>query len=134
MLEVLQQLQFTVGALRQDGGAEGLHNLFDGNRLAGQLVLGGTISLASLQGERISTLMDIVVLKRVILLQELDSLRVLPDKTKGAHSDWLEIDITSDGESKECNSMAVSRGSSRLLPIYKERVDGFFFCIDSTEW
>jgi hypothetical protein len=25
------------------------------------------------------------------------SFRVLPDKTKGTHSDWLEIDITSDG-------------------------------------
>lgn len=63
MLEVLQQLQFTVGALREDGGAEGLHNLFDSHRLAGQLVLGGTISLPSLQGGRISKLMGVGVFK-----------------------------------------------------------------------
>lgn len=63
-----------------------------------------------------------------ILLQELDSLRVLPDKSKGAHSDWLEIDITKDGESKVCKSITVSRGSSRLLSTENERM-----CIESTE-
>lgn len=40
--QVLEQLQFTVGPLGQDGGAERLHDLFDGNILAGELISGGT--------------------------------------------------------------------------------------------
>lgn len=40
--EVLEQFQLTVGPLGQDGGAEGLHDLLDGNILAGELVSGGT--------------------------------------------------------------------------------------------
>lgn len=38
MLEMFEQLEFSVGALGEDGGAEGLHDLLDGHRLAGQLV------------------------------------------------------------------------------------------------
>lgn len=37
--EMLEELQFSVRALRQDWGAEGLHDLLDGNGLAGELVL-----------------------------------------------------------------------------------------------
>lgn len=40
MLEMLQQLQLTVRALRQDRSAEGLHNLLDRNMLACELILG----------------------------------------------------------------------------------------------
>lgn len=40
VLEVLQQLQFSVGALRQDRGAERLHDLLDGDGLASELILG----------------------------------------------------------------------------------------------
>ena len=39
--QVLEQLQLAVGALRKNGGAEGLHDLLDGDRSAGKLVLGG---------------------------------------------------------------------------------------------
>lgn len=37
--QVLQELQFSVCALRQDRSAKGLHDLFDGDGLAGELVL-----------------------------------------------------------------------------------------------
>jgi hypothetical protein len=40
VLQVLEKLQFSVCALRQDGGAEGLHDLLDGHGLVGELVLG----------------------------------------------------------------------------------------------
>jgi hypothetical protein len=38
MPKMLEQLQLSVGALGQDGGAEGLHDLLDGDRLTCQLV------------------------------------------------------------------------------------------------
>jgi hypothetical protein len=41
MLEVLEQLQLTVRPLREHGSAEGLHNLLDGDILAGKLVFRG---------------------------------------------------------------------------------------------
>jgi hypothetical protein len=37
---MLEQLQFSVGTLREDGGAEGLHDLLYGHGLAGKLVFG----------------------------------------------------------------------------------------------
>lgn len=40
MLEMLQQLQFTVSPLRQDRSAEGLHNLLNRNMLSCELILG----------------------------------------------------------------------------------------------
>lgn len=39
--QVLEQLQLTVGPLGQDGCAEWLHDLLDGNILVGELVSGG---------------------------------------------------------------------------------------------
>lgn len=48
MPQVLEQLQFAVGALRQDRSAERLHDLLDRHRLAGELVLGRTASPMSL--------------------------------------------------------------------------------------
>jgi hypothetical protein len=41
VLEVLQKLQFSVGSFGEDWGAEGLHDLLDGNVLVRQLVAGG---------------------------------------------------------------------------------------------
>lgn len=38
--EMLEELQFSVSTLRQDRRAEGLHDLLDGHRLAGELILG----------------------------------------------------------------------------------------------
>jgi hypothetical protein len=40
--EMLEELQFAVGALRQDRSAEGLHDLLDSHGLAGELILGRT--------------------------------------------------------------------------------------------
>jgi hypothetical protein len=40
VLEVLEQLQLTVRPLSEHRGAEGLHDLLDGDILAGELVLG----------------------------------------------------------------------------------------------
>ena len=37
---MLEELQFSVSTLRQDRRAEGLHDLLDGHRLAGELILG----------------------------------------------------------------------------------------------
>ena len=36
--QVLEQLEFSVGALRQNGSAEGLHNLLDGDILVRELI------------------------------------------------------------------------------------------------
>lgn len=41
MLQMLQELQFSVCPLRQDGCAEGLHDLLDGDALVGELVFRG---------------------------------------------------------------------------------------------
>lgn len=46
MPEVLEQLQFPIGALREDRGAEWLHNLLDSNILVGKLVPGGAVGRA----------------------------------------------------------------------------------------
>lgn len=44
MSQVLEQLQLTVCSLGENGSAEGLHNLLDGNILVGKLVTGGAAS------------------------------------------------------------------------------------------
>ena len=43
MPEVLEKLELTVGSLGQDGRAEGLHDLFDGNILVGELIARGAV-------------------------------------------------------------------------------------------
>lgn len=40
MAKVLEELELTVRPLGEDGGAEGLHDLLDGNILVGELVPG----------------------------------------------------------------------------------------------
>ena len=42
VLDVLEELELAVSALREDGGVEGLHDLLDRDRGAGELVLCGT--------------------------------------------------------------------------------------------
>lgn len=44
MSQVLEQLELTVCSLGENGSAEGLHNLLDGNILVGKLVTGGAAS------------------------------------------------------------------------------------------
>ena len=41
MLDVLEQLEFTIGALGEDGRRKGLHDLLDRSAGAGELVFGG---------------------------------------------------------------------------------------------
>lgn len=41
MLQVLQKLQLAIRPLGQDGGAEGLHDLLNGDILACELIFGG---------------------------------------------------------------------------------------------
>jgi len=41
MLDVLEQLEFTIGALGKDGRRKGLHDLLDRSAGAGELVFGG---------------------------------------------------------------------------------------------
>lgn len=41
MSEVLEKLQLAIRPLREDGGAEGLHDLLDGNILVRELITGG---------------------------------------------------------------------------------------------
>jgi len=43
MSKMLQQFQLPVCPLRQHRSAEGLHDLFDGDGLAGQLILCGAV-------------------------------------------------------------------------------------------
>jgi hypothetical protein len=43
VLEVLEQLELTVCALGEHWSAEGLHDLLDGDILAGKLISGGTV-------------------------------------------------------------------------------------------
>lgn len=58
MANVLEKLEFSVGSLGENGGGKGLHDLFDGDRSACELVVGRA------------------------------------NQAKGAHTDWLQIDIT----------------------------------------
>ncbi len=51
MTQVLEELQFSVCALRQDGSAEGFHNLLDSHSLAGELVLCGAMQDQALEIE-----------------------------------------------------------------------------------
>lgn len=43
VLQVLEQLQLSVGPFGKHRGAEGLHDLLDGDILAGELISGGTV-------------------------------------------------------------------------------------------
>lgn len=45
MFQVLEQLEFAVGSFREDGRAEGFHNLLDCDGLPGKLILGGAVRL-----------------------------------------------------------------------------------------
>ena len=49
---VLEQLQFSIGALRQDWGAERFHDLLDGNILLGKLIFGRAVEITRSDKER----------------------------------------------------------------------------------
>lgn len=78
MAEVLQQLQLSVSALGQDRSAEGLHDLLDGDWLAGQLVAGG----AAWRGIAVSRESGVGAFEGSI-----------PDQAKGAHAHRLQIRV-----------------------------------------
>lgn len=45
VLDVLEEFEFTVGALGEDGCREGLHDLLDSDRGARELVLGRAVEI-----------------------------------------------------------------------------------------
>src|SRR5689334_21742030 len=73
---MLQQLQLSVGALRQDGSGKGLHDLLDRHWLLGELVLRGTANGSVCDG----TVQQVGIIS--------------PDQTKGTHSDRLQICVS----------------------------------------
>ena len=76
---MLQQLQLTVCPLREHGGAEGLHDLLDGDGLAGELVLGRAARThAYRSATRLATYF---------------SRTSIPYEAKGAHSDGLQVGV-----------------------------------------
>jgi hypothetical protein len=76
---MFEQLQLSVGTLRQNWGAEGLHNLLDRHGLASQLVARGAIGNTFRLALRLS--------RRDIESQN------LPDEPKGSHAHRLEVRI-----------------------------------------
>ena len=72
--QVLEQLQLAVGALRKNGGAEGLHDLLDGHGLARELILGRTA---------------VCVSRRWLLWLQSD----VTDENKGYHANGLQIGV-----------------------------------------
>ena len=73
--QVLEQLQLAVGALRENGGAERLHDLLDGHGLARELILGRTA---------------VCVSRRWRLWLHSD----VPNETKGSHANGLQIGVS----------------------------------------
>ncbi len=81
VLEVLEELELTVGPLGKDWCAERLHDLFDGDILACELVSGRAVG-----GER--------RLAECLPGAIHDGVRpLLPDQSKSAHTDRLEIRV-----------------------------------------
>lgn len=86
MAEVLEQLELSVGALGEDGGGEGLHDLLDSDILVRELVAGGagvggcalaeSVSQANSSGTSWSGWCDFWD---------------IPDEAKGAHAHGLQV-------------------------------------------
>lgn len=76
VLEVLEQLELAVCALREDGCAEGLHDLLHGHRLARELVFCRTAMHFLSESRRIS---------------REGMAHFLPDEPEGTHADWLAV-------------------------------------------
>ena len=76
MAQVLEQLQLAVCALGQDGCAERLHDLLDGNGRGSELVLCRTVPGMSDKSSKASRAND------------------SPDKTEGTHAHRLQIRVS----------------------------------------
>jgi hypothetical protein len=102
--EMLEQLQLSVGSLRQDRRAEWLHDLLDRHGLAGQLVARrATGEVFRLAG---------VSLQRDIQNQN------IPDEPEGSHAHRLEVRIPKKQISAK-ESMAGQRARANRLVISK---------------
>jgi hypothetical protein len=82
--QVLEQLQLAVCPFRKHRGAEGLHDLLDGDALVGQLVPGRA-------GKGVKHSSAAWTWVRQITIIEGGS--ISPNEPKGAHANWLEIGI-----------------------------------------
>lgn len=117
--QMFQQLEFSVGSFRQDRCRKRLHDLLDGDGLAGQLIFSRTVSnnirlsVPCIRGNEYS-----------------------PDETEGTHANRLEIRISKRPSArkscKKCQS-AIPRGDLKRRPEnlgpYKLRHDGRL-CVD----
>lgn len=84
--QVLEQLQLSIRPLAEHWRGERLHDLFDGDRGTGQLVLGGT-------GRNVSVCPFYNLSPK--LLRSLDAGTMdSPDETECSHTDRLEVDIS----------------------------------------
>lgn len=83
MAQVLQQLEFSIRALREDRSAERLHDLLDGHGLAGELVLcrAKELSLAR-------------VPVRLVHANRFPRTSI-PNQAKGTHSHGLQVSVPS---------------------------------------
>lgn len=86
VLEVLEQLELTVCALGEHRSAEGLHDLLDGDILAGKLISGGTVE---------GTLSQLLSVIEGSLGSEGEDgrKRNAPDEAKSSHANRLEIRV-----------------------------------------
>ena len=80
VLQVLEQLQLAICPLGEHGGAEGLHDLLDGDGLVRELVLRGARRERPCQSRLLSIFSERVIVN-------------LPDQTKRSHADGLEIRV-----------------------------------------
>jgi hypothetical protein len=81
MLEMLQELELTVGPLREDRCAERLHDLLHGDGLSSELVLCGAVPCL------------------VTIINSVSSQDAVPDQSKGTHAHRLQVGISVGGES-----------------------------------
>lgn len=106
VLQVLEQLELTVRALGEHRSAEGLHDLLDGDILAGKLISGGTVEC---------TLRQLLSLKARPGTRARTVGRNAPDETKSSHANRLEIRVPANQKEsvKAVGRIVVSSLTSR---------------------
>jgi hypothetical protein len=103
MLQMLQELQFSVCSLGQNRGAERLHNLLYSDILVGELIFGGAIQKrASISNLHQQPSRPPKHRKRV---------NIVPNQAKGAHSNRLEIRVPA----RQKVSIAVAKGERPFM-------------------
>ena len=83
MSEVLEKFELTVSTLGEDGSAEGLHNLLDGDILVGELISG-----------RARFVLVRLLVPRCRYLHVRHSAANVPNETKSSHANRLEVGVS----------------------------------------